>query len=109
MYSALVAMDPARLLALEEAGTGITPAERAAAEDLYLASMLASLEHRERRLQAMQLVLGDRKFTTEPTWAELFDGLTPERAARLGDLYDALPDGARAEYDQRYGPPGEDA
>lgn len=90
----------------EKTGTGVSAAERTAAEDLYLASMLAtSLDHRERRLQAMNLLLGDRKFSTEPGWAELFDGLSPDDAARLRDLYDALPDGDRAEYDRRYQPP----
>lgn len=53
----------------------------------------------------MQLLIGDRKLT-KPTWANLFDGLTAERAVRLRDLYDALPDGARAESDRRYGYPG---
>ncbi len=39
-------------------------------------------------------------------WADLFDSLAPERAVQLGTLYEALPDGARAEYDRRYGRPG---
>lgn len=54
-------------------------------------------------LKATELI-GDRKLS-EPTWADLFDGLTPDRAEQLRDLYDALPDGARAEYDRRYGYP----
>jgi hypothetical protein len=39
------------------------------------------------------------------SWEQLFDDLTPDRAARLGELYDVLPDGARTEYDRRYGRP----
>lgn len=48
-----------------------------------------------------------REWPSPPTWGQLFDDLTPERAARLGELYDALPDGARVEYDRRYGRPAE--
>lgn len=108
VYTALLKMDPAPLLVLEEAGTGVTAAERAAAEDLYLNSMLASHDHRERWLRSMQVLFGDRKFDHDPTWAELFDGLSPEAASELRDLYDALSDGARAEYDRWHGAPGED-
>lgn len=105
VYSALVKMDLSSLNALERAGTQITAAERAAAENLYAASLTASRDHRTRWLRAMQVLLGDRKLTGEPPWPELFDGLSPDAAAELRDLYDALPDGARAEYDRRYGAP----
>jgi hypothetical protein len=104
VYSALINMDQSKLLPLQEGGTRITASEKAAAEDLYLASRLASLDHRTRWLRAMEVLIGGRKFTTEPTWAELFDGLSPEGASELRDFYDAFPDGARAEYDRRYGP-----
>lgn len=105
VYSALIEMNPAKLTALEKTGIRITEAERAAAEDLYMASMLASLSHRERRLAALQLLAGGREIFGPPSWADLFDGLSPERAEQLRDLYDALPEGAQAEYDRRYGPP----
>jgi hypothetical protein len=107
VYSALFEVNPARLLALEAAGEHVTAAERAAAENLFLESMMASLDHHERTLQAMKVLFGERKFTGRPSWADLFDGLSPDDAAGLRDLYDALPDGARAEYDQRYGHPEE--
>jgi hypothetical protein len=98
-------MDPGKLAPLQAAGIRITPAERKQAEDLCAASLLASHDQRERCLDAMQVLIGDRQFSTPPTWAELFDGLTPERASQLRELYDALSDGARAEYDRRYGRP----
>jgi hypothetical protein len=88
---------------------GDTPRRRAARGDrqagaLFAASLGVSPGLRERELQAMQILIGDRKLG-EVTWADLFDGLTPERAGQIRDLYDALPDGARAEYDRRYGRP----
>jgi transcriptional regulator with XRE-family HTH domain len=105
IFSALVDMDPLKLVPLVESGIRITAAERRRADELYLASIIAGFDQRERRLQAMQVLIGDREFSAPPTWAELFSGLTPERRAQLSDLYDALPDGARAEYDRRYGHP----
>jgi hypothetical protein len=105
IFSALTDMDPAKLAPLET--TGITPAERKQAEDLFAASLNASREQRERRLKALQVLIGDRTFSSPPSWPELFDGLSPEGASELRDLYDAMSDGARAEYDRRYGRPGE--
>jgi hypothetical protein len=102
LYSALTDMDPARLASLAE--TGITPAERKQAEELHLAGMLASQDYRDRESKVWELLI-TRQWSSPPTWEQLFDELTPERAARLGELYDALPDGARVEYDNRYGRP----
>jgi hypothetical protein len=102
LLSALIDMDPARLAPL--AGAAVTTAERKQAEDLFLASMLASAGHRERQTEAWDILI-TRKWPSPPTWDQLFDDLTPEREARLAELYDALPDGARTEYDKRYGRP----
>ena len=66
--------------------------------------MLASQEHGQRRREVWQVLIA-RDWPSPPSWEQLFDDLTPERAARLGSLYDALPEGARAEYDRRYGRP----
>lgn len=44
--------------------------------------MLASRGQRKRWLEAMQVLIGDRKFS-EPSWPDLVDGLSPERASRL--------------------------
>lgn len=103
LFGALVDMDPGQLAKIEE--TGITPAERRQAEDLFAASIEASLPRRQRFVEAMRVLICDRKLQDGTTWPELFDGLTPERAEVLRDLYDALPDGARAEWDARYGRP----
>lgn len=103
LYSALIDMDPAKLAPLE--GTGITPAEREQAEELYAASMTASRGQRHRWLQPVKILTRNHDLTDAPSWSGLFDDLTPESAAELRDLYDALPDGARAEYDRRYGRP----
>lgn len=103
LFSALTDMNPGELDMLEE--TGITPAERSQAEDLFAASIEASLPRRQRFVEAMSILADGGKLQGDPTWQELFDSLTPERAAALRDLYDALPDGARAEWDSRYGRP----
>ena len=44
--------------------------------------MLASRGQRKRWLEAMQVLIGDRKFS-EPSWPDLVDGLSPERASGL--------------------------
>lgn len=102
VFSALTDMDPGKLAVLTS--SGITEAERKQAEDSFLAGMLASQEHGQRRREVWQVLIA-RDWPSPPSWEQLFDDLTPERAARLGSLYDALPEGARAEYDRRYGRP----
>ena len=69
--------------------------------------MLASRDHRERWLKAMEVLIDGRKFDSPPSWPELFDGLRPESASQLRELYDVLEEPARAEYDRRYGRPEE--
>jgi hypothetical protein len=99
-YRALLEMDPTRLAALT--ARGITPVERERAEFLVAATL--ELDDLDRRSDVWDTLI-TREWPSPPTWEELFDDLTPERAARLGELYDALPGGARAEYDSRYGRP----
>ena len=107
IFSALTDMDPGKLAPLEAAGIGITPAEQRQADLLFAASIEASFDQRERFVRAMEVLIGGRTFPEPPGWAELFDGLSPEGASELRGLYDALPDPGRAEYDRRYGRPGE--
>jgi hypothetical protein len=76
------------------------------AMNLYGEGEHVAPDRRDRELEALKLLTGDRKLTGVAAWPDLFDDLSPERALRLRDLYDALPRGARAEYDRRYGPPG---
>ncbi len=97
---ALMSLAPSRLEAIEGS---ITPAEQAQAEHLFAAELEASQDYRDRRIRAWQ-ILSEQPWPEEATWRQIFDLLTP-RAAALGDLYEALPDGARAEYDRRYGCP----
>jgi hypothetical protein len=104
-FQALTSGDPANLIALETEGGTVTPAERAAAEDLYLAAAPGDLEYRDRKVEAIVLLAGTGGLADRPTWADLFDRFSPERLPELAGLYDALPDGARAEYDRRYGQP----
>ncbi|SRR6266566_430721 len=104
VLSALTDVDPAKPAPLLE--TGITAAERKQAEELFLTTMLATADHRTRRVEAWEVLIA-REWHSPPTWQEMFDDLTPEQIARLCELYDALPDGARAEYDRRYGRPEE--
>jgi len=60
-------------------------------------------DNHQREFEAIKLLAGDRPLADATGWPDLFDGLTPERVAQLRDLYNALPEGARAEYDRRYG------
>jgi len=66
----------------------------------------------DRRTEALTLLLPERE-TPRPrgvTWEAVLGGLEPGAVARLGELYDDMPPGARAEYDRRYGrPPGASA
>jgi hypothetical protein len=107
VFSALIDMDPDKLTPLEAAGIRITPAEREQADKLYHASMLASMHQRERWLKAVQVLTSSRKLSEDTSWSDLFDSLGPEHASQLRELYDAMPDGARTEYDRRYGRPEE--
>jgi hypothetical protein len=120
IFSALTDNDSARLNDLLR--SGVTTAEYVEAMNLYgsgatsvpgysaasepAASEAAADDVAERDFQAIKLLIGDRGLIGASGWADLFDGLSPERAAQLGALYDALPDGARAEYGLRYGRPG---
>jgi len=77
------------------------------AENLFAATLDASHPGRIRMVEAIRILAGDGGLAGQPTWANLFNMLTAERAAELAALYDALPDGARAEYEQRYGRPAD--
>jgi hypothetical protein len=83
---------------------GATPEEKAAAKDAYLSEFLAERGKRDRQSQAWELLL-TRSYDEPPTWKQIFDDLSPEVHAQLGDLYDALPAGAQEEYARRFGIP----
>jgi hypothetical protein len=104
IFAALTANDAAELNELVR--RGVTPFEYMEAMSRYGESEHAVPDRRDRELEALKLLIGDRKLTDATGWPDLFDDLSPERALRLRDLYDALPRGARAEYDRRYGHPG---
>ena len=82
----------------------MTPTERRRAEEQFAAAMLADHDSRDRQAEVWHVLIS-RPWDVAPSFEQLFDDLTAERAARLGELYDALPAAARAEYDRRYGPP----
>jgi hypothetical protein len=83
---------------------GATAAEKAAAKDTYLSDFLAERGKRDRQSHAWELLL-TRSYDEAPTWKQIFDDLSPEVHAELGDLYDALPAGAQEEYARRFGIP----
>jgi hypothetical protein len=83
---------------------GATAAEKAAAKDSYLSEFLAERGKRDRQSKAWELLL-TRSYDEPPTWQQIFDDLSPEVHAQLGDLYDALPAGAQEEYARRFGVP----
>ncbi|HZB20069.1 MAG TPA: hypothetical protein VE463_09530 [Blastococcus sp.] len=88
----------------EELPSGATAAEKAAAKDAYLSEFLAERGKRDRQSQAWELLL-TRSYDEPPTWRQIFDDLTPDVHAELGELYDALPAGAQEEYARRFGVP----
>jgi hypothetical protein len=90
--------DPAALPA------SATKAEKDAAKDRYLSEVLAERSKRDRQAQAWELLL-TRSYDEPPTWARIFDDLSPETLDELGSLYDALPAGAKEEYTRRFGVP----
>lgn len=81
-----------------------TRAEKDAAKDRYFTAMVAGREQRDRQSRAWELLL-TRSYDEPPTWAQLFDDLPAGTRDELGDLFDALPEGAQAEYTRRYGSP----
>src|SRR3954467_14121792 len=83
---------------------GATAAEKAAAKDAYLSEFLAERGKRDRQSHAWELLL-TRSYDEPPTWKQIFDDLSPEVHAELGELYDALPAGAQEEYARRFGVP----
>ena len=111
IFSAMADNDAAKLNDLLRSGVttgeylqamnqyGESPAgESPAGESTHLAP-----DDHQREFEAIKLLAGDRQLADATGWPDLFDGLTPDRIARLRDLYYALPEGARAEYDRRYG------
>ena len=83
---------------------GATKEEKAAAKDRYLSEFLVERGKRDRQSQAWELLL-TRSYDEPPTWRQIFDDLTPDVHAELGELYDALPAGAQEEYARRFGVP----
>ena len=83
---------------------GATAAEKAAAKDTYLSDFVAERGKRDRQSQAWELLL-TRSYEEPPTWRRIFDDLSPDVHAELGELYDALPAGAQEEYARRFGVP----
>src|SRR3954453_4136950 len=83
---------------------GATAAEKAAAKDSYLSEFVAERGKRDRQSQAWELLL-TRSYDETPTWGQIFDDLDPSVHTELGELFDALPAGAREEYVRRYGEP----
>lgn len=102
IFNALVDMDPSRLASI--ATLGVTPAEKAEADGLFLATLQARVEH-DSRVGVMWDRLLTRRYDEPPTWEQLFDDLPDGGQQGLLELYDVLPDGARQEYDARYGRP----
>jgi len=81
-----------------------TRAEKDAAKDQYLSGMVAERGQRDRQTRAWELLL-TRSHEDPPSWRQLFDELPESSVSQLGELYDALPEGAQAEYARRYGAP----
>jgi hypothetical protein len=98
IVTALQETDPSNLPA------DATRAEKDAAKDRYLSGMVAERAQRERQTRAWELLL-TRSYDEPPSWRQLFDELPETSVSQLGELYDALPEGAQAEYARRFGAP----
>lgn len=95
--------------ALKETDPSILPAdatraEKDAAKDGYLSGLVAGRPQRERQTRAWELLL-NRSYDDPPSWTQLFDELPDSSHSELGELYDALPEGAQTEYVRRFGAP----
>jgi len=98
IVAALQETDPSNLPA------DATRAEKDAAKDRYLSGVVAERAQRDRQHRAWELLL-TRGHDEPPSWEQLFDELPESSIAQLGELYDALPEGAQTEYARRYGAP----
>jgi hypothetical protein len=98
IVAALKDTDPSNLPA------DATRAEKDAAKDQYLSGLVAGRAQRDRQTRAWELLL-TRSHEDPPSWSQLFDELPESSLAELGDLYDALPEGAQTEYARRFGAP----
>jgi len=98
IVTALQETDPSNLPA------DATRAEKDAAKDRYLSGVVAERAQRDRQHRAWELLL-TRGHEEPPSWEQLFDELSESSIAQLGELYDALPEGAQTEYARRYGAP----
>ena len=98
IVAALQETDPSNLPA------DATRAEKDAAKDEYLSGMVAVRAQRDRQTRAWELLL-TRSHEDPPSWSQLFDELPQSSVEQLAELYDALPEGAQAEYTRRYGAP----
>ena len=98
IVTALQETDPSNLPA------DATRAEKDAAKDRYLSGLVAERAQRERQTRAWELLL-TRSYDEPPSWRQLFDELPESSLSQLGELYDALPEGAQAEYTRRFGAP----
>ena len=66
---------------------GATAAEKAAAKDSYLSDFVSDRSKRDRQSHAWELLL-TRSYDEPPTWKQIFDDLSPEVHAELGELCD---------------------
>lgn len=101
VFKALTRMDPSALAGL----TSVTPAERQAAEDLFLASMMASRDHATRETEVWEIVI-KRQWETRPSWDQLWAELNESDMDKLRERYDALPDPLRRRLDEHDGQQG---
>lgn len=98
IVAALKDTDPSNL------PTDATRAEKDAATDQYLSGLVAGRAQRDRQTRAWELLL-TRSHDDPPSWRQLFDELSETSLTELGELYDALPEGAQTEYTRRFGNP----
>ena len=90
-----------QLAALES----ITPEERAAADSLTLSLLPIQGERDARTFEVLAILWGESPGAAQKSWSQLFDEVTEADVDWLRNLYDAMPDEARMEFDSRYGRP----
>jgi hypothetical protein len=102
IFKALSEMDPFALAPLT--GRGVTDDEHQEAQRLFAASLMASSGFHDRQAEVWEVLL-HRQWDSPPSWQQLFDDLEDGGREKLAALYDAMPAGARVEYDRRFGRP----
>ncbi|WP_286690031.1 MULTISPECIES: hypothetical protein [unclassified Aeromicrobium] len=101
IVKAWTALDPSALQGLSE----VTREEKEAADALILEAFSLRQPQGEAFLKVYEVFQDAGLKVAGMSWPEVFDRLDDSHIARLRELYPAIPQGGRAEFDRRFGRP----